>query len=83
MDWIFILQVTISQGSLTTQRMTEAQCKAAVEIFEKQADPVMAYCIGPKGQRFHTSGVRERIFRYSVPPTKPDPKPKAASKQEL
>lgn len=83
MDWVFILQITMNQGSLVSQRMTEAQCRAAVSVYEQQADPVMAYCFGPKGQKFHTSGVRERLQRYMVPPTKPDPKPKAASKQEL
>ena len=82
MEWVFVLMVTLSQGSVTTTRMTEAQCRAAVDVYEQQADPVMAYCFGPKGQRYHTTSVPSRMARL-LPKGTPPVKTKPAAGQEM
>ena len=63
-DWIFILMITITPASQTTSKMTEAQCKSAVAEIEDLPDPIMAFCIGPAGERIRTTPVRERIAKW-------------------
>lgn len=75
MDWVFVMWITINQGSLTTQKMTEAQCKAAVTETNKNADPIMVYCYGPKGQVARSDDIPERIKRAKAKQLQGQPLP--------
>lgn len=84
MDWVFVMWITVNSGSLTTQRMSEAQCRAAITEFDRAADPIMAYCYGPRGQVVRTEDIIDRMRRLkgrpplAVPPPEA-PKAKAAT----
>ena len=79
MEWVFVLWVTVNSGSLTNTRMTEAQCRAAIAEIEASPDPLMAYCVGPAGERVRTSNIADRQRRIlgerlSPPGAAPAPK---------
>ncbi len=71
-EWVFVLWVAINSGSLTQARMTGEQCAAAIAEIEETIDPLMAWCVGPKGERLRTSDVvarrRKRLGALTPPP---------------
>lgn len=66
-DWVLVVWITVHSGSLTTQKVTAAQCKAAIAMYDLAADPIMAYCFGPRGQSIKTSNILDRLRRFAPP----------------
>lgn len=75
MEWVFVMWITINNGSLTTQKMTEPQCKAAISEMNRNADPIMVYCYGPKGQIARTDDILDRIKRAKARQLQGQPAP--------
>lgn len=80
MEWVFVLWVTVNSGSLTNTKMTEAQCRAAIAEIESSVDPLMAWCVGPAGERVRTSNISERRRKFlgELPPPAAPPAPKVS-----
>lgn len=85
MEWVFVMWVTVNSGSITQARMTELQCKAAVAEIESTVDPIMAWCVGPAGERLRTSNIGERRKRFldALPPSQRSPDQPNVSKGGL
>lgn len=77
MDWLFIMWIAVNAGSQSATKVTEAQCKAGIDSVNDMLDPIMAICIGPKGERIVAANIRDRAAKLA-PQTKPEVKPKAA-----
>ncbi len=53
MDWILIIlwgAALGGVGDVKIERLGEAQCRAALGVFEATAGQVGAVCVGPQGQ---------------------------------